>query len=63
MKIVDTDNFRCDYPNERFVAENIPSKEMAETMCQALNRQGGDDSPRFYFVAEDNYVLVPGFEP
>lgn len=62
-KIVDTDNFGRDYPNERFVAVGIPSKEMAQIMCKALNQQTGPDSQRYYFAVEDDYVLVPGFEP
>lgn len=56
--IVDTDNFGRDYPNESFVAQNIPCKEMAKKMADALNTS--PDQPRYYQVVEDGYVLVPG---
>lgn len=62
--IVDTDNFGGDYPNESFVARDIPHKEMAMKMANALN--GPDDNswrPRYFMVVEDGYVLAPGFEP
>lgn len=62
--IVDTDNFGRDYPNERFVAIQIPSKEMAETMCAALvAKYSGGGCQRYYMVVEDTYKLQPGFEP
>ncbi len=64
MKIVDTDNFGRDYPNETIIAEGITWKPFAETMCQALNNKyGGDYAPRYYKVVEDDYKLEPGFEP
>lgn len=59
--IVNTDNFGGDYPNESFVAQNIPSREIAEKMADSLNTHA--DAPRWYLVVEDGYVLVPGFEP
>ena len=59
--IVDTDNYGGDYPNETFVAQNIPSKEMAQKMADSLNTY--PDQPRYFMVVEDGYVLAPGFEP
>ena len=65
MKIVDTDNFDGDYPNEKVVADNIKYRPFAETMCDALNKKYcySDACSRFYKVVEDDYVLQPGFEP
>jgi hypothetical protein len=65
MKIIDTDNFGGDYPNEKIIAENIKSEEFAVVMADALNDIycSSDYSPRFYKVVDDDYVLQPGFEP
>lgn len=63
MKIVDTDNFDGDYPDEKVIAEGIKQKKHAEIMCKALNDAAGNYSRRFYMVVEDDYVLRPGFEP
>jgi len=61
MKIVETDNFGRDYPNEKVVAHGIPHRDWAECMADALNERFAGQ--RFYFAAEDNYELQPGFQP
>lgn len=64
MKIVDTDNFGGDYPDERVIAADIRNEEFARVMCAALNdRFCGEHGSRFYKVVADEYVLQPGFEP
>ena len=63
MKIIDTDNFDGDYPNERDIAVGIERRDHAAIMCQALNDWAGVNSPRYYKVVEDDYVNVPGFIP
>lgn len=63
MRIIDTDNFGGDYPDESFIAINIVSKRHAEIMCNALNDDTGPNCSRYYKVVEDDYRLVPGFEP
>jgi hypothetical protein len=64
MRIVSTDNFDGDYPDEKDVAVGIRSRETATVMCDALNaRFSSDTSARYYIVVEDDYVLRPGFEP
>ena len=65
MKIIDTDNFGGDYPNEKVIADNIPNEHYAEIMCDALVNKlcVSDYSPRFYKVVDDDYELQPGFEP
>ncbi len=65
MRIIDTDNFGRDYPNERFIAIDIESTEMAEVMCDALIARfcAHPCADRFYRVVSDDYKLQPGFEP
>lgn len=64
MKIIDTDNFDGDYPNEVIVADNITDPTKARIMCDALNEKlSGTYAPRFYKVVDDNYQLAPLFEP
>lgn len=64
MKIMHTDNFAGDYPDEKFVTElPIMSKEHADEICKAINSRLGDFSPRIWFVVSDDYKLRPGFYP
>lgn len=65
MKIITTDNFDGDYPDEKFV-ENLPvglSHEAAQRIADAINRELPTHGPRFYQVVSDDYQLRPGFEP
>ena len=64
MKIVNTDNFASDYPNESFV--NIPpvSKDSAETIVILINNEcSSNHASRSWKVVADDYKLKPGFEP
>jgi hypothetical protein len=63
-KIVNTDNFGGDYPNEKFV-ENLPrlTEEHARAIVGAINGGIPEDGPRYFKVVPDDYVLQPGFEP
>ena len=64
MKIIDTDNFGGDYPDERVFVDGIPTKELAKKICDAINnRFVGTHSARIFCVVDDDYVLQPGFEP
>ena len=64
MKIIETDNFGGDYPDEQFVNLPILSKENAETICDVINTVcSGDSAQRFWRVVDDNYKLIGGFEP
>lgn len=62
MRIVYTDNFGRDYPNEKFLLWPM-TKESAEAIVEILNREAGPNAQRFYKVEENDYVLEPGFEP
>ena len=63
-KIVETDNYNGDYPDEKFV--NIPPlpKEAAEVIREVINTFCcGPDAKRYWKVEESTYVLQPEFEP
>jgi hypothetical protein len=67
MRIVDTDNFGGDYPDEHFHGHCMPEK-VARAIADMLNAdlQGPDDSytaSRYYKVVRDDYKLQPGFTP
>jgi hypothetical protein len=66
MRIIDTDNFGGDYPNENFHLLCMP-KEMAEKICAFINEQyeehfGLGCCARYFMVVPDDYQLKPGFE-
>lgn len=63
MKIVETDNYGGDYPDEKFL--NLPhlNKNRAQIICNAINDCFGEHYSRFWKVVEDDYKLQPGFEP
>lgn len=61
-RIVNTDNFNGDYPNEQFVLWPMRD-ESAEAIAEILNRDEGKHAQRFYKVVRNDYELVPGFEP
>ena len=67
MRIVETDNFGGDYPDEKFL--NLPSPIMtlfeAEKIAAVINEVccAHDTSLRFWKVVENDYVLSPAFEP
>jgi hypothetical protein len=63
MKIIDTDNFGGDYPDEKVIAENI-KEPFASVALEAINEKfSGNHAPRHYLLVEDDYELAPGFEP
>ena len=62
FRIVDTDNFGSDYPNEMFVGGVYSRRERAQRQADRLNRYG-DWAPRYFKVVELPYKLQPGFEP
>jgi len=65
MRIVETDNFNGDYPNEKFL--NIPnhiSYEQAQNICNTINEAcSSDRAPRWWKVVDNDYKLKIGFEP
>jgi hypothetical protein len=64
MKIVETDNFGGDYPDESFLNIGSIPEGAAEEIAEVINKHlCGDGARRFWKVVEDDYVLQPGFEP
>ena len=65
MKIVQTDNFGGDYPDEEFVTglPYLRTKEQAEIIANAINSTVPGNYGRYWRVVEDDYKLQPGFEP
>ena len=65
MRIIETDNFGGDYPDETFV--NLPDliKVDADIICGVINHAccPSDYALRFWRVVENDYKLQPGFEP
>ena len=63
-RIVETDNFGGDYPNEKFV--NLPvivNETNAHRLCNLINAIfSSDDAPRYWKVVDGDYKLQPGFE-
>lgn len=62
-RIVDTDNFGGDYPNESFVLFQM-SESAAKEFAELLNKYfGGEQAPRYWKVVDNDYELAPAFEP
>ena len=63
MKIIETDNFARDYPDEKFL--NVPrmTKESAVAVAEAINSAFPCNHSRYWEVVEDDYQLQGGFEP
>lgn len=64
-RIVETDNFGGDYPDEKFVGLPLLSKLEAEAIAEAINKTlcNHDDSDRYWKVVKNGYELQPGFTP
>jgi hypothetical protein len=60
-KIVETDNFSSDYPDEKFINIPILSKDDCEAVCNILNSY--QPNTRFWKVVPLNYILQGGFQP
>ena len=64
FKIVDSDNFCGDYPDEKFVNMPVTSEEGCKEIAEIINREcSGSDAPRHWKVVKEDYKLLPGFEP
>lgn len=62
-RIVDTDNFGGDYPDERFLPiPNLTEKD-AKIVADIINKAAGENSSRYWRVVDLDYKLKPGFEP
>jgi len=62
-RIVNTDNFGGDYPNESFVEGYYETEAAAQAQADWMNKQVGEHSARYFKVVKLPYELAPGFEP
>lgn len=62
MRVVETNNFGGDYPNEKFVTPKI-SLAQAERIQEKLNKNKDNHSRRWNIVVTNKYKLNPGFQP
>lgn len=63
FRVVETDNFGGDYPNESFHGPCCRTKTAATGIAEACNSASNEHSIRYYKVVELPYALQPGFEP
>ena len=63
MKIVETDNYDGDYPDEKFLDLPDLSCASAGLIVNMINEAAGKTHPRHWKVVENDYILCPGFEP
>lgn len=64
-RIVETDNFNGDYPDEKFVNLPATTEEKANAVCEAINKAHNPhgDGSRYWMVRPWDYKLQPGFKP
>ncbi len=62
VRIIDTDNFGGDYPDEKFHLFPM-SEQQAQVIVDVLNEDWNEHSSRYYKVVPLDYKLQPGFEP
>jgi hypothetical protein len=63
MRIVETDNFGGDYPNEQFLNIVAVPEEHARKIADAINAAMGPNCHRYWKVVPNDYKLQPGFTP
>jgi hypothetical protein len=63
LKIVETDNFDGDYPDEKFLDLPPLQEHHAKKIADEINFAFPSSYPRFWKVVPDSYTLSPGFEP
>ena len=61
MKIVCVDNYGRETRNDYLIAENV-NKTYGERIVKFLNKEEGEETPNFFKLVEDTYVLYK-FEP
>ena len=62
-RIVETDSFGRDYPNEKFLSIPLLEWSQARIVAGILNEAAGENSDRYWKVVDLDYELSPAFEP
>lgn len=60
-KVVETDNYGGDYPNEKFALSYSLTKHAANDIADAINKHMC--GRRYWKVVKSDYTLQQGFEP
>lgn len=63
MRVVNTDNFGGDYPDESWVGPPDLTEAEAKALADKLNGPADANATRYYKVVANDYRLQPGFEP
>ncbi len=63
-RIIETDNFGGDYPDETFLPLPNMTLVQAHAVADAINAAcSGTTASRYWRVVDADYELQPGFEP
>jgi len=62
-RIVETDNYGRDYPDESFLPVPAMPEKRAKLVAKLINTAAGPNASRYWKVVDLNYKLQPGFEP
>ena len=64
-RIVESDNYGSDYPDEKFATPYTFFRYQAEVIAKCFNEAMNPTGQgrRYWKVVEDGYKLQPGFEP
>jgi len=62
-RVVETDNFGGDYPDEKFLHTPPLTEKAALAIADLINEAAGQNASRYWRVVKVGYKLVPGFEP
>ena len=63
MRIVETDNYGRDYPDEKFALPYHMPPETAQAVADVLNRYRVAGTDRYFTIVDNTYTLAPAFEP
>lgn len=63
FKIIHTDNFGGDYPNEKFLEIPPLNEGTANDIARLINGALPSDTSRYYKAVSVGYKLIPGFQP
>ena len=63
FRIIETDNFGGDYPDESFLPLPPMKHEKAKAVATAINDAFTEITTRFWREVPEDYVLQGGFEP
>jgi hypothetical protein len=63
FRVVETDNFNGDYPDEQWVGPPLRDEAAANRVAATFNEEVTGESRRYFKVVKLPYTLQPGFVP